>query len=159
MRRLLVLRHAAAQADGGPGGDFARELTPAGEARARRFGALLAARGLRPDAVLASAARRAAATAAAVLEGLGPPAVVPELGREFHNCPLEAWLERLRRVDAGTGAVLVVGHEPAMTGIAARLGAPPLGLAPCECYACVLPGSWAELGAAPGADGVLLRAD
>ncbi|MBF2735870.1 MAG: histidine phosphatase family protein [Betaproteobacteria bacterium AqS2] len=159
MPRLLVLRHAAAEADGGTGGDFARALTPAGQARARRFGELLAGRGLRPELAIVSAARRAEATAAAVLDGLGPPAPVLELDRRFHNCQLDVWLERLRAVDEAVATTLVVGHEPAMAGLAMRVGAPPLGLALCECWSCVLPGPWAELGGAPGADGVLLRAD
>jgi phosphohistidine phosphatase len=128
-RELLVLRHAKSAWPEGVA-DRDRPLKPRGERAARRVGRFLGVHGLRPDAALASPARRAADTARLVLEAAG--ADVPlQLDEKLYGA--DTWAA----VDAvwpHVNRLLVVGHEPEMvelvtklTGAAVRL--PTAGLA------------------------------
>jgi phosphohistidine phosphatase len=116
--RLIIIRHAIAVPRGTPGvADEDRPLTPEGEAKFRE-----AARGLarafgRPDALLTSPWRRARQTAA--IAGAAwkiEPADAQALAGgtfEEHAALLDAYPK-----DA---AVAVVGHEPYVSNLLARL--------------------------------------
>ena len=68
-RRLVIVRHAKAEAQGPT--DHERRLADRGRADARAGGAWLAATGIRPDLALVSSARRALETYDALSEGAG----------------------------------------------------------------------------------------
>ncbi len=108
---LILWRHADAE-DGAP--DFERKLTRKGEAQAARM-----ARWLKPHLgprwrVLASPARRARQTA----EALG---VAFEVSEALDTgTTADALLREIGWPDAG-GGVLVVGHQPTLGQVAARL--------------------------------------
>jgi phosphohistidine phosphatase len=123
MRRLLLLRHAKAEAHS-PDGDFDRALKPRGRADAARLGAWLAAHGHAPDAVLASPSRRTRETVEIVLAAAAKP-VEPE----FHEAIYNASAETIRAVIAGERAasVLVVGHNPGIGELAHLLAGPDAG--------------------------------
>jgi phosphohistidine phosphatase len=115
--RLYLVRHAEA-AGGEP--DDLRPLTPAGRQAARALGTRLAAEGARPSAVLSSPLLRARETAA-------------ELGRAF-GCEAQpderlapgATADGVRAAVAGHGEqVVVVGHQPDCSQIAAELSGGP----------------------------------
>lgn len=108
---LILWRHAEAE-DGFP--DLGRELTARGRKQAKRVGAWLAARLPREARVLASPAARARQTAA----GLGRPFetnldIAPGASAE-DVLAAAGWPE-----DGGT--VLVVGHQPTLGLVVARL--------------------------------------
>lgn len=112
---LILWRHAEAEPEGlDPGGDLARRLTPRGERQAARMADWLGRR-LPPDTrIVASPARRAQQTAKALdrrfetLDALAPGARVEDL------LAAAGW------PDAAT-PVLVVGHQPTLGQVAARL--------------------------------------
>jgi phosphohistidine phosphatase len=108
---IYLLRHGDAEDD--DGNDAARRLTPKGERQARAAGQALAARGAEIDACLASPRTRATTTARLACEALGiEPELVPALsGGSFDSLALAA----------GRGEVLLVGHEPDLSGEVARL--------------------------------------
>lgn len=117
--QLLIVRHAIAVDRGTPGiPDEERPLTPEGE---EKFGG--AARGLarlvdRPDALLTSPLRRAKQTAAIAAAAWGriEPRETPALaGGSFEEqaAVLDAW--------PGDATVAVVGHEPHVSDLLARL--------------------------------------
>lgn len=108
---LLLLRHG--DAEDGDGDDAARRLTPKGERQAVAAGAALAALGIEVDACLASTRVRAAETARLACEELG---VEVELTDELRGGPFDG-----PGLAAGRGDVLLVGHEPDMSGEVARL--------------------------------------
>ena len=58
MHRLILMRHAQAEASAPSGGDEARPLSAAGRAEALLMGRALAERGLKPDLALVSTAVR-----------------------------------------------------------------------------------------------------
>lgn len=117
--KLLLIRHAPAVRTGSAGArDGQRPLTPRGRARFR-----VAARGLariadRPDVLLTSPLVRARATAeiAAAAFKKVTPRVEPALGRENVDAVVAALAKCPR--DA---TVAVVGHEPTLSRLLARL--------------------------------------
>ena len=117
--RLLLIRHAIAVPGGTPGfEDDERPLTPRGR---KRFKA--AARGLlrmldRPDVLLTSPLLRAAETAAIVADAFGKLEPRPE--RALAHGGTEAILTLLRRQPT-SATVAVVGHEPTLSQLLARL--------------------------------------
>ena len=116
-RRLLVIRHAKAEQSGAT--DFERPLTEKGVRHAEEVGAWLAARDLRPDHAVVSAALRAVETWEALARGGGWD-VEPEADRALYTAEPETALDLVRAVgDAGT--VAVVGHNPTFGSLAQLL--------------------------------------
>jgi phosphohistidine phosphatase len=121
--KLVLIRHAEAE-PGKP--DELRALTPAGEEQARLLGERLRADGVAPDAVLSSPLLRARQTAAHL--GFGEPEALDGLAPG-------ATADDVRTVIAGRGdTVVVVGHQPDCSRVAAELGGgaepafPPAGV-------------------------------
>jgi phosphohistidine phosphatase len=124
--RVYLVRHAEA-ASGEP--DELRALTPAGRAAARDLGVRLAADGARPAVVLSSPLLRARETAQELARELGCTAEADE------RLAPGATAETVRAAVSDRGdEVVVVGHQPDCSRIAAELGGgpepafPPAGL-------------------------------
>ena len=112
--RIVLVRHADA-APGTP--DELRTLTSEGRDQARRLGERLRAEGISPDAVLTSPLLRARETAEAL--GLGKPQAQEALAPG-------ATPEDVRAAVEGHGdTVLVVGHQPDCSRIAAAISGGP----------------------------------
>ncbi len=117
---LYLLRHAKSSWSDPGLRDHDRPLAPRGERAATAMGDHLAAREVHPSLVLCSSARRAVETLERVLARLPRrPEVCVERGLYMAD-PAEL-LERVRRVDDGVPALMLVGHNPAMEELAARL--------------------------------------
>ena len=135
MRELILLRHAHAEPATTGQSDLDRPLSPQGLAEAEAAARWLKEKGLVPDRVLCSPARRARETMEAVLEELG-----------YVEQRLE---ERIYEATPGTLAgvadqhreaerLLLVGHNPGLEQLAALMhsgvtseyrGMPPAGVA------------------------------
>jgi phosphohistidine phosphatase len=123
--KILLIRHATAVPRGRAGmDDTARSLTPRGAKRFRRAAQGLARVVDRPDALLTSPWLRARETAditAVAFQGPAPVETAALTGAPFED--LLAALAELGEV----GLVALVGHEPWMSELLARLtqaGAP-----------------------------------
>jgi phosphohistidine phosphatase len=118
--KLYVLRHGVAEEVSPDGDDASRRLTPAGRRRIRTAAAGMRALGLRVDLILTSPFPRAAETAAIVAEALGGDAVPEELpALEQGVAPVET--VRALQPFARYEHVLIVGHEPGLSGVIALL--------------------------------------
>ena len=108
---IYLLRHGDAESPNGD--DSGRRLTKKGERQARAAGVALTVLGAEIEACLASPKARAAETARLACEALGLAAEAEEelRGGEFNALGLAA----------GRGEVLLVGHEPDLSGEVARL--------------------------------------
>ncbi len=119
MKRLILLRHAKAEA-AGHGEDHARDLAPRGAMDAAWAGASIASAGWDPDLALVSDARRTRATFDALAQHL---AEVPRHRLEARL--YEASPDDILAVIAATGpevaCLLVVGHNPGVAQTALRL--------------------------------------
>ncbi|HWS59068.1 MAG TPA: histidine phosphatase family protein [Actinotalea sp.] len=122
-RRLVLLRHAKAEAAGGMV-DALRPLALTGRRQCLDVGARLVATGLVPEHVLVSSAVRTRQTWELVRGALGDvPAAEVAVLDELYGAGVQDLLELVRAVDERVVTVLVVGHEPTMSSAAAALAA------------------------------------
>jgi phosphohistidine phosphatase len=112
MKRLLVLRHAKAEAESASGKDFDRPLAERGWQDATAVGRAMRERGLCPDAIVASPARRVVETLAALAEGYGK--LDPDYDRRIYNASPETLLDVVREADDAVQTILLVGHNPGL---------------------------------------------
>ncbi|TMD98997.1 MAG: histidine phosphatase family protein [Chloroflexi bacterium] len=123
MTTLHLLRHAKSSWADEELSDHDRPLAPRGRRAATAMAELLRERGVAPELVLCSSARRARETLDLVGPALAPGArVLVEDG--LYGASAEELLERLRRVPAPTASVMLVGHNPSMQDLALALAAP-----------------------------------
>jgi len=128
--RLGILRHADAVRVGGlVRDDPDRPLSPLGRDQARRAGNLMHSSGFRFDYLFTSPLMRAVQTAELVATALsygGPVEALPLLGRhDAWRTELDGLLDEVADGN-GKAAVLLVGHNPDLSEIAAAV----LGLTP-----------------------------
>ncbi|NYJ08380.1 SixA phosphatase family protein [Petropleomorpha daqingensis] len=116
MAALLLIRHAQA---GTAPLDVDRPLTGHGTEQARAIGAWLAERGLVPDRVVVSPARRAVQTWAAAAEGLG--SAEPVIDPRIYDNTFDAVLAAIRETPEEVRCLAVVGHNPSIGGLASEL--------------------------------------
>ncbi|MCB9134994.1 MAG: histidine phosphatase family protein [Anaerolineales bacterium] len=120
MKTLLLLRHAKSDwADAGIS-DHDRPLNKRGKTDAPRMGELLREHGQTPDLILSSTALRARQTAELVAEAceyLGEILTV----REMYLAEPEEYLEAIQLYAREEAKVMIVGHNPGIEDLAARL--------------------------------------
>lgn len=114
MKTVTLLRHAKSEPDS-PGGDFERSLSDRGRADARRMSKVIRALGLDFDLVLGSPARRVVETLVEV-GGLSP-----SFDQRIYAAGTGALLKIMCETDDGVDRLLIVGHNPAMERLAAKL--------------------------------------
>jgi phosphohistidine phosphatase len=119
MQRLILLRHAEAERRSRSGDDFDRVLTPEGRAEAQAIGKRLAAKGIKPDLVIVSTAKRAGETWAEV-EAVFPEALVAAEPDLYEASP--ATLLQVAEAAKVDGAVMLVAHNPGLHALAVGLG-------------------------------------
>ena len=156
MKRLLVLRHAKAERDSETGRDFDRPLASRGWKDAADVGRAMRERGLRPNAIIASPAKRVIETLAALAEGYGP--LEAEYDRRIYNASPETLLDVVRQAEDGAQTLLLVGHNPGLQLLLLELTRGRIGESfPTAALAVVdiAAFSWADVGQG-GGDGVEL---
>ena len=126
MHSLYVLRHGKSDWSAAYGSDHERPLKKRGRNAARDIGRFLSRTEQAPDLVLTSSAVRARTTAEIAAEAGSWDAAL-EVEDGFYHGSAETVLERVRQVDAGVGALLIVGHQPTWSELVAELtgGAAP----------------------------------
>ena len=134
MRELILLRHAHAQPASTGQADLDRPLSPEGQAEAEAAGRWLRERGLVPDQVLCSPARRARETLEGVLGAIGY--VDQRLEPSIYEAT-PGTLIALADTHRDVGRLLLVGHNPGFEQLAALMhsgqsgdyrGMPPAGI-------------------------------
>jgi len=117
MKTLLIFRHAQA-VHFGDTSDHDRPLTEKGVLDAQRMGRLL--RGLRPEQVLSSTAKRAVTTAELALRTAERTTNIQCL-RQLYDSDIPQHLELLRQVASAVNSLLIVGHNPTFEHLASAL--------------------------------------
>lgn len=126
VRRLVLLRHAKAEA-GGRAGDQVRPLALAGRRQCIRIAGALTGHDLVPEFVLCSSAVRTLQTWVLVRGGLGHTEIDLQVSDGLYQGGAAEVLTALRAIDPAVRTVLVVGHEPTMSALAAALAGPGSG--------------------------------
>ena len=123
-RRLILTRHAKSSWDDPLMEDHDRPLNTRGNAAARELGDFLASRGLEPEEVLCSTAKRTRETwdrvAGAVIETRPEVRYIDAL----YHASADTMLEVLKT--ATQPCVMMIGHNPGIAEFAARLPSRPV---------------------------------
>ena len=128
MKKLYLVRHCKAAAATPAADDHARPLAGRGPADAAAIAAHLAAHFAPPDLVVSSPAARAVETAQALAAAFTPPPPL-RLDAALYEASAGDVLARVHAEDDGRSSLMVVGHNPALGELAARLAADPTMLA------------------------------
>lgn len=140
-RRLVVLRHAHATSGAGLP-DVERPLSERGEIEADAAGVWLAERGIRPDLVVCSVARRTRETYSILERHLGPAPAV-EYEERAYSAGLDDLLALVQETHEGHGTVLLVGHNPSVYQLVLSLaGGAEAGFPPASAALIELDGEW-----------------
>jgi phosphohistidine phosphatase len=115
MKTLTLLRHAKSKGKDGPLEDLERPLSRGGKEAASRMGQRLAEKGLLPDLILTSPARRAVGTARRVANKIGFGKKKIRQLDGIYEASAEDLLAMLRELDASCDHVMLVGHNPGFT--------------------------------------------
>jgi phosphohistidine phosphatase len=115
---IYLLRHAhAGNPDDWTGDDADRPLSPKGRRQAERLGRFLARNGFKPNAILTSPKVRAHQTAE-----LMAAALVTRIETDHRlGMPLDIDLLSKIVADSGGDRVVIVGHDPDMSDLAAEM--------------------------------------
>ena len=117
-RRLVLMRHAKAEKHAGT--DHERPLSSRGRRDAHAAGRLLAGRGDLPELVLVSTSQRTRDTWDAVRSGMATDAEA-WFDRSLYDAGARAVVELLGAVEPTVSSVLVIGHNPTVSTVAAAL--------------------------------------
>ena len=124
MLTLLLLRHAKSSWDNSAMADYDRPLAKRGVKAAPRMGAEMAARRLRPDLILCSAAARAKETLSLMLPELGRPSPEIVYDEAIYMSEPAALLTLLRKLASKADrpqTAMLVGHNPGLEELAELL--------------------------------------
>jgi phosphohistidine phosphatase len=120
--RLWLLRHAKSSWHDPGLEDRDRPLAPRGEEAADRMRDYFVAEDVRPALVLCSSSLRTRQTLARVLSAFEPELEV-RIESSLYTFEADALLDRLRAIPEGVASVMLIGHNPALHGLAVILAA------------------------------------
>lgn len=123
MRTLTIFRHAHAEKPDDDIEDFARQLDKRGRREARQMAQRLAALELRPDHLITSSATRTVQTAHILAQALGFPLERIRHDDRAYLADAEQLLAIVQHSPESRSHVLLVGHNPGLSVLAARLDA------------------------------------
>ena len=122
MKYLTVIRHAKSSWDNPVLDDIDRPLNARGKRALGLISAFLLQKGLYPDRILCSPARRARKTAEGIARGLDLPKSVLAVEPRIYSGDAAELLRRVCGLDDTLRDVFLVGHEPVLSGLIGRLG-------------------------------------
>lgn len=145
-KTLLIMRHAKSRWDQDGVSDHDRGLAPRGKADARRMGRVLLERGVLPDAIISSTAKRAWSTARLLVKICGYEGPL-QRSEALYLQGLPVVLVVLRDLPEDVHRPMVVGHNPVLEELVGYLVAHEVSM-PAAALACVdLPfDRWTDLG-------------
>ncbi len=119
-RRLVLVRHAKSDWSTAGQPDFARPLNDRGKKDAPVMGQRLKAKGVVPDLILASPAKRAATTAKLIAEAVGYDTEAIRWIERLYHCPAAVFEEVLLTEDIpdDVKTVFIFAHNPGITHFA-----------------------------------------
>ncbi len=120
MKTLLILRHAKSSWKEEHLSDHDRPLNKRGRHDAPRIGKLIRKKGLQPQLIICSGAKRARETAGLVTEACGYKGEL-RFSEELYAAAPEAYISVLKALDDSYEQVMVVGHNPGLEELLGEL--------------------------------------
>jgi phosphohistidine phosphatase len=119
VKLIVLVRHAKAEEHRPGRPDHSRALTKQGREDAQTLGRALTALGFEPEVALVSDAARTVETWVIASRGWDVPEV--ERSRDLYNTTVGELIETLRGLPVAVERVIVVGHNPTVSSVAAYL--------------------------------------
>lgn len=126
MKYLTIIRHAKSSWDDPALDDRERPLNARGRRAIVTIGAFLAEKGLHPDLVLSSPARRARQTAEGIAGALHYPKPRIRIEPDIYFGGVPELLRVISGLDNTFSDVFLFGHEPMLSSLIHQLGGPAL---------------------------------
>ncbi len=151
-KRLTVIRHAKSDWSSAVRPDFDRPLNPRGKKAAPMMGRRMAERGLIPEQLISSPAKRARQTSRLLARELGLPEKDILYQEEIYAASLETLIRLINSLEATLGHVALIGHNPGITQLARWLcGNSPNHLPTCAVLTLDLEaGNWLDVNSGCG---------
>lgn len=121
MKTLFLVRHAKSSRDDPTLSDRDRPLNDRGRHDAVAMARRLAGRGVKPDRLLSSPARRALSTARRFADGLGIERESIAVDDRLYAGTAGILLSVIQGMDDRAGALMLFGHNPEMSSLAQQL--------------------------------------
>jgi phosphohistidine phosphatase len=120
-RTLVMIRHAKSSWANPLQSDFERPLNDRGEHDAPMMGKRLTEKGIIPDLIISSTAKRAKQTAKKIAAAVGYDADRIQWVETLYHCIPSVFEEVLYEVDDNIKTVFIVAHNPGITGFVNQL--------------------------------------
>lgn len=118
MKKLFIVRHAKSSWDDPDLDDFDRPLNKRGKRNAPEIGKRLAMRGVFPDLIITSPAKRAAATARRIAEAIAYPNKKIIKDDSFYHGSIQDVIGVVQKLDDQINSLMIFGHNPGLTDLA-----------------------------------------
>jgi phosphohistidine phosphatase len=149
MKTLTLIRHAKSSRDDPALADRDRPLAERGRRDLLTMGRRLLERGARPDLIVSSPAVRTLATAQGIATLLHYPVEHIVVQERLYACQVEDWLHAVQDQGAQADRLILVGHDPELTGLAHRFASEIVHMPTCAVAEFDFElASWAGIGAA-----------
>jgi phosphohistidine phosphatase len=148
MKTLYLVRHAKSSWKYPSLDDFERPLNKRGRKSAPFMGEILKKLKVTPNLVISSPANRAAMTARIIAAAINYPLENIVYSEAIYEFSEDALIHVINKIDDSVNSSMVVGHNPAINGLANYIGDQPISNIP-TCGVCCLDldiPSWAKIG-------------
>ena len=147
MKTLYLARHAKSSWKYHKLDDFERPLNKRGRRNAPFMGEVLERLKVSPDLIISSPANRAAMTARILAAAIDYPFEDIRYSESVYEFSEYALMEVIRQIDDSVASAMIVGHNPAITGLANTVGDQPISNIPTSAVFCAELdiASWADM--------------
>lgn len=147
MKSLYLARHAKSSWKNPNLDDFERPLNKRGRKNAPFMGNVLKKLKVAPDLVISSPANRAAMTARIIAAAINYPLENIQYSATIYEFSENALIHVVKQIDDTVNKAMVVGHNPAINGLANYIGDQPISNIPtCGVYGVKLDiSSWTKI--------------
>ena len=147
MKTLYLVRHAKSSWKYPDLDDFERPLNKRGRKSAPFMGKVLKKLKVSPDLVISSPANRAAMTARIIAAAINYPLENIRYSETIYEFSEKALIKVVKQIDDTVNETMVVGHNPALNGLANYIGDQPISNIPTGGVFCVDldVSSWADI--------------
>jgi phosphohistidine phosphatase len=148
MKTLYLVRHAKSSWKYPRLDDFERPLNKRGRKNAPFMGKILKKLKVSPDLVISSPANRAATTARIIAAAINYPLADIVYSEAIYEFSENALIRVIKQIEDSVNNAMVVGHNPAINGLANYIGDQPISNIPtCGVFCVDLDiSSWAKIG-------------
>ena len=148
MKTLYLVRHAKSSWKYPSLDDFERPLNKRGRKNAPFMGKILKKLKVAPDFVMSSPANRAATTARIIAAAIDYPLEDIVYSEAIYEFSENALIRVIKQIEDSVNNAMVVGHNPAINGLANYIGDQPISNIPtCGVFCVELDiSSWAKIG-------------